>query len=45
MSFTFFAMQDIARVLRKIKDNFRTISRRSLVAMASVNSDVTIEGK
>ena len=30
----FFAMQDIARILRKVKDNFYAISRGSLVAMA-----------
>ena len=30
----FFATQDIARILRKVKDNFLAISRRCLVAMA-----------
>jgi len=32
--FYFFATQDIARILRKVKDNFLAISRRCLVAMA-----------
>jgi len=32
--FYFFATQDIARILRKVKENFLAISRRSLVAMA-----------
>ena len=34
VSFTFFATQDIARILRKVKDNFLAVSRRSLAAMA-----------
>ena len=29
-----FFYQDIARILRKVEDNFLAISRRSLVAMA-----------
>jgi len=32
--FYFFATQDIARILRKVKDYFLAISRRCLVAMA-----------
>ena len=32
--FYFFATQDIARIVRKVKDNFLAISHRSLVAMA-----------